>query len=521
MKVHKHIIIVFLLSLCYATLTACTGLNTYDEGILLTGGFRVLHGDIPHSNFSSLYPAGSYYFIAPFIAFFKNSLLISRLLASLIFAFNCVYIFLFTKRISSSPLAPFTAWTIVTLWCGLPSTTLRAVFIALFFALTSLYIITTESIPNKRRIFLSIAFLLLCSLFRWDIALYCAAALSGFYSLKKSRNRYIGFITTLLAISIISITVPLLFVFLLGGKEALYSAWQQSILFPIIDFPHYRQLPIPFFFPRWSGESRGDVILSTITFWGISLIFVHILYTYVRKRTLQSYTHNTLLFSTLIIFTLCSLNQARVRTDFEHHIPALFTGAILFAVLLTKRNEQLSLRSFHPLSRAILFILIAIPVSLKVKQLTEVRNYSAFQTATLQGISYKNSTTYDQLISFITQKTNPNEKILICPSENNLGTSCDILLYYAAQRLPATQWHEFHPGITSRHDIQLRIINDLKKNNCRLLIRQSVQPSTEPNHSSFAQSSSVLDTYIRQHYHSIEVMDSYTILARNTASFSH
>jgi len=516
MKGYKHIIVIFLLSCGYALLTAFSGLNTYDEGILLTGGMRVLNGEIPNSGFSGLYPSGSYFFIAPFIALFKNSLLVSRLLASLFFAGNCVYIFLFAKRISVSPLAPFAAWIVCVLWCGLPSTSLRAVFIAIFCALTSLYIFTSSTIPYKRKNLLSFIFLLLCSLFRWDIALYCSVGLSLYYALHKSQHKVIGFIVALLTLSIISIVFPLLFIFSLGGTEAFLSAWQQTILFPIVDFPHYRQLPLPFFFPRWSEEGRGDVILSTIALWGLCITFLYIFYTQYRKRTLQSYTHNPTLFITLIIFTLCSFNQARVRTDFEHHIPALFTGCILIAALLSKGNEQLSIRSLHTLPLIIFCFIICIPLPFKVKQLSEIKNYSFFQTATLGGVSYKNTISYDRLIAFITEHTTPNERILICPSGNNLGTSCDILLYYATQRLPATQWHEFHPGITSREDIQKQIIADLQKNDCRFIIRQSVQRSLEPNLSSRSISSNVLDIYINTHYHAIQTIDSYTIFVLNT-----
>lgn len=518
---YKHIIIVFFLSLGYAFVTAFSGLNAYDEGILLTGGMRVLHDEIPYHDFSGLYPLAGYYFTAFLLFIGNNSLVFVRIIAALIFAGNSTFIYLFAKRISHTSLQPYIAWLLALLWCGLPFISLRAVFIALFLAFASVYLFTSESVSIKKRNIVSYILLIVCSLFRWDIAFYCGIALSLFYSFTNQKNKGIRFILSVTVLSFSALVFPLFFVFILGGENALASAFYQTILFPILDFPSYRQLPIPLFFPRWSGESRGDVILSTFALWGLIFSSLYILYILFRKRTLQTFTDKKPLFFTLLLFTLCLLNQARVRSDFEHHIPALCIGCIFIALLLCKENTRLSFQSFGIIRFSILCLILLIPLPFKIKQLVEIRSYSSFQTTTLSGISYTNTASYDRVITFIKEHTAPNERILICPSEGNTGASCDILLYYATQRLPAIHWHEFHPGITSREDIQEHIIADLQKNKCRFIIRQKTQPSLEPNLSSHTVPSDWLDNYLRKHYHFVQEIDSYTFFALNNEARPH
>ncbi|MFN9340777.1 MAG: hypothetical protein ACK6BZ_14945, partial [Candidatus Kapaibacterium sp.] len=142
MKNHRHSIIVFFLTCGYALSSAWLGVNLYDEGIIVTGGMRVLHGEMPHRDFASLYPYASYYISATIQFIFGTGLLSFRLFAALIFAGICTLSYLFSIRMGLSTFYGTLSSLTICITCGVAPVSLRAVFIALFCTLLSLYLLT-------------------------------------------------------------------------------------------------------------------------------------------------------------------------------------------------------------------------------------------------------------------------------------------------------------------------------------------------------------------------------------------
>jgi hypothetical protein len=54
----------FLISLLYLTLCMDRSVGVYDEGIMLFGADRVLHGAVPHRGFYALYGPAQFYVLA-------------------------------------------------------------------------------------------------------------------------------------------------------------------------------------------------------------------------------------------------------------------------------------------------------------------------------------------------------------------------------------------------------------------------------------------------------------------------
>ncbi|RYG63284.1 hypothetical protein EON77_21125 [bacterium] len=76
-----------------------------------------------------------------------------------------------------------------------------------------------------------------------------------------------------------------------------------------------------------------------------------------------------------------------------------------------------------------------------------------------------------------------------------------VALYYTADRLPATHWHQFDPGQQTREDVQQAVIADLERSGVRYIVRDaSYEEVREPNESQYSSGVHVLDEYLDSHF---------------------
>ena len=92
------------------------------------------------------------------------------------------------------------------------------------------------------------------------------------------------------------------------------------------------------------------------------------------------------------------------------------------------------------------------------------------------------ATNYDALITYIKAHTTPNEPIFSGSTRHNLLAGNDVLLYFAAERQAGVRDYSMMPGITTRRDVQQRIVDDLQRNNVALHRprRQRDSPGAKP-----------------------------------------
>lgn len=500
MKNHRHSIIVFFLTCGYALSSAWLGVNLYDEGIIVTGGMRVLHGEMPHRDFASLYPYASYYISAAIQFTFGNGLLPFRLCAAVIFAGICTLSYLFSIRMGLSTFYGTLSSLTICIICGVAPVSLRAVFIALFCTLLSLYLLTGN---QRHKTLISLLLLFFASTIRWDIALYGSLA----WSVYNATDYGFQWRKLLLYIFTICFTVllfPLFTLWAFGGETALIQAVEQTIIFPVVEFPSVRGLSLPLFFPRWNGESRADVLLASFALWGmIIFVIVSLMQLFTKKIRLD--LPNNRLMLILVVFMIGLMNQARVRSDFEHCIPALFP----FIILLFYSISQQHIRKKYIVIMTV--FLIGLPSALKGKQWVQMFSYSAFTSQWGHGIYGEHSSSYDSVVYYVQSMTRPDDRILICPDQSQTDQSSDVFLYYATQRIPVSYFHEFHPGITNKNDVQRQIMNDCMRNNCRFILRQHLTTHSSPRKRE-SPASDILDTFINNNYYTVRTIHDYNIM---------
>ncbi len=104
-------------------------------------------------------------------------------------------------------------------------------------------------------------------------------------------------------------------------------------------------------------------------------------------------------------------------------------------------------------------------------------------------------------IRFIVQNTSPDERIFIGLSRHDKIFVNDVSSYFQANRLPATKWHHFDPGLQTSAKIQSEIIDDLERNKPGYIWLESTwENHSEPNESVISSGVTILDEYIRGKY---------------------
>ena len=210
----------------------------------------------------------------------------------------------------------------------------------------------------------------------------------------------------------------------------------------------------------------------------------------------------------LIIFSLLTVMfymKGLVRVSIEHMQLALIPSMMILAFLI--EIAIINTKSF----KAIIVVVSAI----------------SFGTALISGyqkISHKNGLVFydfprfyelrsnsksafivekdrNAAIRFIVQNTAQNERVFIGLTRHDKIFINDVSSYFQTNRLPATKWHHFDPGLQSSFEIQSKIIDDLEQNKPRYIWLESTWDKVnEPNESANSSGIIILDEYIHREY---------------------
>ena len=120
-----------------------------------------------------------------------------------------------------------------------------------------------------------------------------------------------------------------------------------------------------------------------------------------------------------------------------------------------------------------------------------------------------------QAALFLARRTARDERIFVGASRHDTVFANDMSLYFAADRLPATRWAHFDPGLQNTETVQRDIIVELRANKVRFVVLSSAWDGmAEPNESATSSGVRLLDDNLRTEYLPIETFGAMTIRAR-------
>ncbi len=507
--------------------TMIAPLNIYDEGIIVYGATRVMHGEIPYRDFWTQYSPGQFYALAGLFRVFGVQIAVERWWDVCVRALLAFVMFLLAERLTSRG-AAFVTWLIAALWVTYYGFFGYPIFAGLLFSLFSIYALLCAMAPNAagspaglNRQWLIAGGLALgiAALFRHDMAIYCAAAQMAVglpFALIHCASegqpifgRVIAALRAMLpfVVGVLVPVVPALVFFTASASPA--ELIQQLFIFPLTEFPKVRDLPYPKL--NWSVDN--------LPFYAPFLIYpLAVVSAVLRARNEADARPQAWGVVMVALFGAFGFNQARVRSDTIHTVHFFLCVVVLLPVLLrgfplTARTPSVVVAS---VGAALSVAAIVNPVAAYIGVIESRPAAERDQRMTLPiGLPGRSLPQQTMAVATLQSLTALDERIYVGLSRHDRVFANDAMFYFLAQRPSATRYHELHPSLTNTLPVQQEMVADLERHRVRYLVLTNMfEGANEPNDSARSTGVTLLDEYIAQHYRTANVIGPYRILVR-------
>jgi hypothetical protein len=460
--------------------------NPLDEFLPLVCAQRVLAGEVPYRDYTTLYPPLTTLVDAALLGAFPRSVLLARFVFVGIAVIGLVLVKSIATRLSGSDRAGTLAGLLAALCHGAPhwGYALSLATVLLLGALRAL-------LQGKRRATVLAGVLLgLASLTRHDAAFYAAFPL-GLLAFSRSRRELAWFLG-------VAALFPLGFFVFLLMTGALPQAWEQLVVIPATLYPKIRGLPFP---PPWRGPADADVHPSLASIYGPFLVSGLALARSRGERAKQA--------AALLPFALGV--TALVRTDHAHAYGASLASFAALGVLAHASKKEIALVLALLLPGAGLQVLESARIARHVFRKNPVFATRSPRTHLLYtgGIDGHRAHALDAVAAL------PSEaRIFVALPRHDRIWINDVAFYFDSGRLPATRHHELYALVATTPEVQQEIVRDLERSRPPLVVVSSVRPAWEPNASHETFDTHVLDEYLAKSYEVDFVDGHYTVLRR-------
>jgi hypothetical protein len=519
--------------------------NVYDEGLALTGAMRVAAGQIPHRDFYANYGPAQFYTLAGLFKIFGEYLLVERLFDLFIKAALVTWVYALLSSYCRRTVAVCTSIVTVMWLFGLPNLSGTANVPASLLNLISSTLILPVFLSrvSRRRMFTAGVVVGAATLFRYDTGL----ALVGIHACVVIIAIY-GKSTSSRLHAIASVLWPyLLGVALMVVLPALYYlsvAPFHDFAFDMVIYPsrYYhggRNLPFPGI--DLKGLENLEVYLPVAAI-AISL--------YVAFAGLFGARNNHAVSSRsdseekkwhgfLLMFALLALVmylKAYVRMSVYQLNLCIIPSLLLIAALFEHRLLFPRLLRITVSGVAGLSVVAATWSALHQVRFLQLRHSSVPEAiySSARGTIPEAETTWCKLknsltngfcflpeidrvrtIEFIDSHTAPDQTLYVGATKHDRIFANDNLVYFGSQRLPATKWSHFDPGLQNTYEIQTEMMHELAANAPPyIVLNAEFDLVREANDSSISTGVTLLDEYIRSKYRQVQTFGMMSIWKR-------
>jgi hypothetical protein len=519
--------------------------NPFDEGFIASGAMMILDGWLPIRDFYVLYGPGQYYSVAAVYQLFGQDLAVSRTLhvAQLaLFAVALAAAAIVTSRGRIGVVMLVAAAMILGAASANPSALYPAIPAALLLVVSALALDRWFLTKSAKWMLAASTGVGLALLYRWDFGVLGLAALGGAVIVARFDARATVRET---ARDLLLLTLPVLVIAAVGFAPFVYlGGWQRWAE------------EVPLFlgreFAKWRGtRMMGATVDRLATAWGAGNIsgmlvpayqlsyvltpFVLITATLARvalrlRRGPNSLDRTDAFALAVALVCLSLLNQMRVRPHMWQGLSAFAVSLPLLGYLLQRRVDEAS--TARRTARVTVFagvvlVLVLLPLHL-LQQNDGLQNALTGRWASLEmpkasGIEVPRVIAtrgnwrvhYRDLIDFVRASTAPGERILSGVQDTSRLVINDAMVYFLADRPPATRWIEMEPGLTNTARGQTELIDALDRQRVRLLVLWNIL-SNEPNATSRSNGIHLLDAYVRENYSEARRFGEYVVMLRST-----
>ncbi len=519
----------FCIVFCVFLIGSSRTLGVYDEGLILTGAFRVLHGELPSRDFYANYGPAQFFLLAGVLAAAGVDSLAARWLDAAQMAGIVLAAWLLLR-----PLAP-RAWAAVGT---------MAVLLLLLTTRSELWPINPSIL-----IVLCLVMVLQNRLVEgrgltpcWPAAWLLAALLLTRYDLMPKVLLGVG-IPTLAILALqrqarwldggeigrILLANTAMLALVLGGTLA--GLWAMGILGPAIsdiltyntgNYIAMRDLP----FATWQVIARQP--LQALVYLALpALVAATLALTRLAWELRWNVARDPRAVALLLLAgaTVMLFTKGLVRTEPLHmvaaNVPAVLllaiSGAVLAAplvqlvpVLIRRGAALLALFAGLYMLQGVLASRGAADTAWRIARgpNPDLPGFRVFSAEPHRLAAARH----------VAAATAPDERILSATGRHDKIFVNDIAFNVLAGRLPGTRWHHYDPGVQNAEAVQRAMIADLERHRVQVVMRdRSFDEVREPNRSALSSGVTLLDDYLARAFAVEAVFGPITILRRQGA----
>jgi hypothetical protein len=535
--------VVFLLSFLLLFLGMTRRPGFYDEGIVVTGAMRVAAGQIPHRDFYFIYGPAELYILSSLFKIFGESLLAERGFDLLTKALLVTSVYAIALSQCRRAIAVFISMITILWLFGLKEFGFATTPVSLLNLLGSCLILPAfVGRVSTRRMLAAGALSGAAALFRYDtgIALVgvhaCVLLIAIHLRFDGTANRLLVFASTfwpyLLGFALFTLPPAIYYC----SHAPLAPILHDVMIFPARYYHRARYLPFPGIDLK-GLENLGVYLPLAVA--GISLFAL------AERRFRPARLENTpqqqqwygfLVTFTLLLVVMYLKGLVRVTTwqMYLAIIPSLLLVAVLF------QHKSMFPRPLR-FSISCLLWLSLLPAAWSA--LHEVRFEYLWHSSVAQrifsftrngdpetekewckitnplttGFCFFPEEDRVKTIEFIISHTRPGQTLYVGVGHHDRIFANDNIIYFATQRMPATRWSHFDPDLQNRYDIQMQMVDELKRNAPPYIVLDSeFELSREPNDSSKSSGVTLLDEYIHDKYQPSETFGTMSVWQRRS-----
>ena len=525
------------------------GLNLYDDGIIVVGAEEILRGKVPYRDFWTMYAPGQFYLTALLFRIFGAQFFVACLIGVVSKALIVTLSYAAMKRHIRAKWLPAAGAALLALVLARLGNETFPVFPATAFALLALLCMEPGLLQRRLPLLFSAGLCTaLTACFRHDLGLYTVVALSlgtilvlltqcgGSRAIFRSLAVYWG--------GILAIGAPVAAFFL--WKVPPQDLYENLVHIPMAIYPGVRRLP-------WVGLARVQKMLkdmgaTELPFYpfvaGLRTFVVYVPFLIAlpslcvaarklwRSRKGAEPADASLPFM-LLASLLCLLMALKgaVRPE-PHHLAQSIVLAVPIGLMLLPHIQQAK-----PVGKVILICCLAlacVPLagagSVGYMHMTDgLRNLGAPNNIAERcthpalprlrcAMAYQPDDRRNVMIaSFLQQRTQPGDPIFVGTGRHDKIYWNAVMLYFMADRPPATRWYELHPGVQTRAETQLEMIEEMRRTPPRVLVLDTAWDlAYENNLSSQPSHISLLDNWLGECYEEKTRFESIHLLAPRT-----
>lgn len=488
--------------------------RVYDEGLIVSGAVRILHGQVPYQDFNSGYPPAQFYTIAGVFSVFGTTLLAERVWDT-VWRLAIIGLAVCLARATTRPQPahplPLICAGLVTGACGWRLYPMISAMLPCLAAVWCAVLYLSQR--GVRWLFFSGIAAGAAILYRHDLAACVCGAVTvaGCYqAIAEPKRRWLQLAAVFWGGVLLVAAIPVLYFWLSVPHDALVRSF---IDFPKINFAG-RHTPLP---GPDSGAAWIEFYLPLAIIVAAAANFRQA--TAARRPTL----------ALLLMTSVSTLALATQRLDTGHAYPAIVFSMVLLCACIAgwQRENRRLLRTL--LLSGTIFCYGLLPLIGWTRQLTQAWQAGQSGSVRVDEQLYSRNGQPDEIVragpvllasdqrqavGYIQRHLAPGRPLYVGATSHSLASVNDALFYFLADRPQATRFDMFGPGITTSAAVQSEIRWDLRQKQTEYVVLFRPPPSYEPNLSSADSGVRILDDAIRQDYIQVAEFGRYTIWHR-------